>query len=132
METKNILSHIKDILIIISLIGAVYGGYKWVSDQGKEKAEMEMRVHRDPQTVIKAEQHLENVDEDYKMRMEFQIHVDEVFHELTETAKQLKEQRRQDSIIRVRDAITNYQTKQNVDTLLKFWRSYNASVVDEN
>ena len=128
---KKLLEYIP-LAILTTLAGLGLWLGSFIQDLATEREKDRQRMHTDPTTVIKTEEHIKQVEEDFKTRMEFQMHVDDITHELVQTAKELKNQRKQDSIIRMRDAITNYQTKQQVDTLIKFWREYNASVKTNN
>lgn len=116
----------------LATLSAVVGFGMWLADflikEAQTRQDIELRLHTTPEDRIKAEEHTKNVEEDFKERMEFQMHVDDMVHELTEAAKEIKEQRKQDSIVRMKDAVTNYQTKELVDSIFIFWKEYNASV----
>ena len=124
---KKILEYIP-LAILTTLAGLGLWLGSFIQEFATEREQDRQRMHTDPTHVIKAEEHIKNVEEDFKQRMEFQIHLDEITEELTETAASLRQQRKNDSIVRMRDAVTNYQTKQQVDTLVKFWKEYNQSV----
>jgi len=109
----------------LTIIGMGIAIVKYTIEESAKREADQQRMHSTPEERILLEEHLKNVDEDFKRQMRFEEHVDEVFHEFQETAKALREQRKQDSILKMRDAVTNYQTKQQVDTLIKFWREYN-------
>jgi len=123
---KKILEYIP-LAILTTLAGLGLWLGSFIQEFATEREQDRQRMHTDPTNVIKSEQHIKNVEEDFKLRMEFQLHLDEITEELTETAASLRQQRKNDSIVRMRDAVTNYQTKQQVDTLIKFWRQYNES-----
>lgn len=113
---------------LITILGFGFAFAKYLMDQAAKDATDEQRLLSTPEIRVKTEDHIENVEEDFKKRMKFEEHVDDIFHKFEETAARLEEQRKQDSIVRMRDAVTNYQTKQQVDTLIKFWKDYNESV----
>ena len=122
---KKILPYLP-LATLMTVIGIGIGIAQFLIAEVQAREEIKQRIHSDPAKVIETEKHIENVEEDFKKRMEFQMHVDQMTHELLETAKEIKEQRKNDSIIRMRDAVSNYQMKKNVDTLIKFWKDYNA------
>ena len=131
MGIKEILGWIKDGMIIVSLIGVIYGAYTYVKDKGAKDREYEGRMHSTVEDRVIAEEHLKHFKEDLKVRTDFQIHVDQVLHDITQMGKRIEEQRKQDSILRMKDAVTNYQAKVNSDTLIKYWKEYNESVKNE-
>jgi len=123
IEKIKLWAQIVSIPMIMGFAGYMANAYV---GEMKRMNDFEQRIHSDPLDVLKAEEHIKTFEDDKKQILQFQNHVDEVTHELVETAKILFEQRKQDSIVRMKDAVTNYQTKQQVDTLIKFWRQYNA------
>lgn len=113
---------------LMTIIGLGAGFFMWALDKSAEWEQTKQLLHTDPAEVIRAEEHIKTFEQDKKSQLQFEAHVDDITHELLSTARELKDQRKQDSIIRMKDAITNYQTKKQVDTLIKFWKQYNASV----
>lgn len=111
---------------LLTILGFGLAAGKYFIQEIQYRERMEQRMHTDPKVVIEAEAHIEDFKEDKKQMMKFQQHVDEVFHELTQTANEIKRQRKQDSIIRMKDAVTNYQMKKTIDSINKYWKDYNA------
>jgi len=113
---------------LMTVIGIGIGIAKFLVEEVKNRSTIEQRLHATPEERLKAEEHVKTFEEDKKMMIQWRAHYDEVTHEVLNATRDLNKQRKQDSIVRMNDAITNYQTKQQVDTIVKYWKKYNESV----
>ena len=55
-------------LLVIAVISAIYGGYKWIEKEGSSKADLEGRLYKDEAQRILEEQHLKDFKESLKVR----------------------------------------------------------------
>ncbi len=118
-------------LLMVTVIGGGYGGYVWIQNNGMKTQDIEQRIFENPKQKFEVTQHTEEFDKTQKEIYKRERHLDSVVTIFNTGLITL------DTIIKVindrerRNAITNYQSKKNTDSILSLWKGYNENVKDE-
>lgn len=128
---EKLIPKINMTLLIFALIGGAFGAWKVATNIGAWKQGIEQRAYDDVKQKYAEEQHLKEFDlsiKEIRREAKKRDSVAEIFISglnYLNTIERRAEERNQ------RQAVTEWQTNQKVDTLLQFWNKYNASVENE-
>lgn len=125
MDFTKIGTLFNSFLLLVAVIGGLYGGYTWVAEQGKKEAVEQQLMFPDQETRHRTIIHVTDTEEV----------IDELKDLLkaeTENANSAKSSRKKrDSIqeeyldLARRNAVSAHQNKQATDSILKLWGKYN-------
>lgn len=125
MDTTKIGTFFNTFLLLVAVIGGLYGGYTWIQQQGKEEAIQEQLMFPDTETrhrtIIHVTDTEEVIDELKKL----------LKAEAVNNESAIESRRKRDSIqkeyldLARRNAVSAHQNKQATDSILKLWGNYN-------
>jgi len=125
MDLTKIGTFFNTFLLLVAVIGGLYGGYIWVQNQGKEEAKQEQLMFPSPEMRHRTVIHVEDTEE-------IIVELKDLLRAETKDKKAATESRaKRDSIQREyldlvrRNAVTTHQNKQATDSILKLWEKYN-------
>ena len=132
MDTTKIGTFFNTFLLLVAVIGGIYGGYTWVQNQGKEEAVKEELMFPDPETKHRTIIHVTDTEEVI-------VELKELLRAETKNKEAaVKSRNKRDSIqleyLKVaeknsdmiqRNAVSAQQSKQSTDSILKLWDKYN-------